>query len=101
MVLGSPGGSRILPYVVKSVVAMVDWGYDPQAAAALFNFGARNGPFEVEDVSDADQWIAALDDLGHKAVAKSMTSGLNIIVVGDGELSGGSDPRREGAAMGD
>jgi gamma-glutamyltranspeptidase / glutathione hydrolase len=101
VVLGSPGGSRIIPYVVKAIVAYVDWGYDPQAAAALFNFGSRNGPFEVEDVSDAGQWIAALDAFGHKAVAKAMTSGLNIIVLGDGRLTGGSDPRREGAAMGD
>ena len=87
--------------MVQAVVTYVDWGYDPEAAAALFNFGSRNGPFEVENVSDAGRWIAALDAFGHKAVARTMTSGLNIIVVGDGRLAGGSDPRREGVPMGD
>ena len=101
MVLGSPGGSRIIPYVVKSIVAHVDWNLDPQAAASLFNFGSRNGPFEVEAVNGADAWIAALDALGHKARAVDMTSGINMITVGDGKLEGGSDPRREGVAMGD
>ena len=101
MVLGSPGGSRIIGYVVKAIVAMVDWGYDPQAAAALFNFASRNGPFEVEDVTGADQWIAAMETFGGPAKTADMTSGLNIIAIGGGKLTGGSDPRREGAAMGD
>ena len=33
--VGSPGGSRIIGYVVQSIVAMVDWGLDPQAAVSL------------------------------------------------------------------
>lgn len=101
MILGSPGGSRIIGYVVKAIVAMVDWGYDPQAAAALFNFASRNGPFEVEDVTGADRWVAAMEAFGGPAKTADMTSGLNIIAVGGGKLAGGSDPRREGAAMGD
>jgi len=101
MILGSPGGSRIIPYVVKTIVAVIDWGMDPQAAAALFNFGARNGPFEIEAIADAGNWVAAMDAFGHKAVTKTMTSGLNVIVVGDGTLTGGTDPRREGEAMGE
>ncbi len=34
-VLGSPGGSRIILYVVKTLVALLDWGLDAQAAADL------------------------------------------------------------------
>ncbi len=101
MVLGSPGGSRIIGYVVKAIVAMADWGMDPQAAAALFNFTSRNGPFEIEDVADADQWVAAMETFGGKAKTADMTSGLNIILARDGKLLAGSDPRREGVAMGD
>ncbi|MCT8971595.1 gamma-glutamyltransferase [Microbaculum marinisediminis] len=101
MILGSPGGSRIIGYVVKAIIAMVDWGYDPQAAAALFNFASRNGPFEVEDVTGADRWVAAMEAFGGPAKTADMTSGLNIIAVGGGKLAGASDPRREGAAMGD
>ena len=36
--LGSPGGSRIILYVAKALVAMIDWRLDPQAAVALANF---------------------------------------------------------------
>jgi gamma-glutamyltranspeptidase / glutathione hydrolase len=101
MVLGSPGGSRIIPYVVKAIVGSIDWGLDPQAAAGLFNFGSRNGPFEIEDVQGTEGWAAALGDIGHEVRTDDMVSGLNIIAVEGGKLVGGSDPRREGAAMGD
>lgn len=101
MVLGSPGGSRIIPYVVKAIVARLDWGLGPQAAAAMFNFGARNGPFEIEDVPGTDGWIPALEALGQTPEKDDMTSGLNIISLRDGGIEAGSDPRREGLALGD
>ena len=34
-VLGSPGGSRIILYVVKTLVALIDWKLDAQQAASL------------------------------------------------------------------
>ena len=48
IVTGSPGGSSIINYVAKSLIAIIDWGLDPQAAIALPNFGSRNGPTELE-----------------------------------------------------
>ena len=45
---GSPGGSQIILYVVKTLVAMLDWGLDAQQAAALTNFGSQGGAFEIE-----------------------------------------------------
>ncbi len=47
-VLGSPGGSRIILYVVKAVIAMIDWRLDAQQAADLPNFGSRRDAFELE-----------------------------------------------------
>ncbi len=41
--LGSPGGSRIILYVVKTLVALIDWQLDAQAAVSLVNFGSRGG----------------------------------------------------------
>ena len=38
LVVGSPGGSRIIGYVVKSVIATLDWGLDMQAAQARDGF---------------------------------------------------------------
>ena len=47
--LGSPGGSRIILYVVKALVALIDWKLDAQAAAALMNFGSRGGAVRDRD----------------------------------------------------
>ena len=114
-VLGSPGGSRIILYVVKALVAMIDWDMDAQAAAALVNFGSRGGPFEIEyDAAMSWQallrpWLSApsllhalrMRAFGHAVMPDLMTSGLHIIAVGPKGLEGGADPRREGVALGD
>ncbi|MBZ0218441.1 MAG: gamma-glutamyltransferase, partial [Fimbriimonadaceae bacterium] len=100
-VLGSPGGSRIILYVVKSLVAMIDWGMDPEQAAAFGAFGSRNGPAEIERRADLDELAVDLARLGHEIARPSMTSGLHIIRITPDGLQGGADPRREGVAIGD
>ena len=101
MVLGSPGGSRIILYVLKALIAHIDWGLGAQGAASLAAFGSRNGPFEIE----AGPWAAgaaqAMRARGHELRVSPMTSGLHVIVSRDGGLEGGADPRREGVALGD
>lgn len=99
--LGSPGGSRIILYVAKALVAMIDWRMDPQAAAGLAAFGSRNGPLELEAGAAADRLEEPLRRFGHDVVRPVMTSGLNIVEVVPEGLRGGSDPRREGVALGD
>ncbi len=101
-VIGSPGGSRIILYVVKAVVGLIDWKLDAQAAAALANFGSRNGPFEIENGPDAVTITAEMQKFGHQVQTADMTSGLHIVArASDGTLTGGADPRREGVAKGD
>lgn len=100
-VVGSPGGSRIILYVIKSLVAMIDWGMDPAQAAAFGTFGSRNGPAEIERRADLDIFALELSVLGHDVARPSMTSGLHIIRVLQDGLQGGADPRREGIALGD
>jgi gamma-glutamyltranspeptidase / glutathione hydrolase len=100
-VLGSPGGSRIILYVAKAAVGIMDWGLDAQAAADLAGFGSRNGPLEVEAGMVDALTIAAMTKRGHQVQPVEMTSGLHIIVRRtDGTLEGGADPRREGLAKG-
>lgn len=101
LVTGSPGGSQIILYVVKSIIAVADWGLDPQQAAALPNFGSRNGPFELEQSAELPQLVSDLESLGHEVRRLAMTSGLHIIAADARGLVGGADPRREGAALGD
>ena len=116
MVTGSPGGGRIIPYVVKTLIAVLDWRLDAQAAAALTNFGSLGGPLEIEapplTIADAI-WRPALGSraigiaialapIGQRPVHAVMTSGAHIILrQPDGSLEGGADPRREGVARGD
>jgi gamma-glutamyltranspeptidase/glutathione hydrolase len=102
-VLGSPGGSRIIQYVVKSLVALIDWKLDAQATAALMNFGNRGGAFEIEIDHRSALWHALkMKPYGHRISADYLASGAHIIVRRpDKRLEGGADPRREGVAMGD
>ena len=104
--LGSPGGSQIIEYVSKSLVAMLDWQLDPQAAINLPNFGSRNGATELEAGLFSPALKQALRDKGHALSEIDMTSGIQAIVrtrdaQGKVMLSGGADPRREGEALGD
>jgi gamma-glutamyltranspeptidase / glutathione hydrolase len=102
-VLGSAGGSRIILYVVKALIALIDWRLDAQGAASLMNFGSRGGAFEVEIDHASAVWNALkVKPYGHRVSADLLTSGTHIIVMRpDGRLEGGADPRREGAARGD
>lgn len=100
-VLGSPGGSRIILYAAKTLVALIDWKLDPQLAADLANFGARNGPLEIEAGMATLLLTAQMLQRGHQVVMPEMTSGVHVITrLPNGALLGGADPRREGAARG-
>ncbi|HEX2138042.1 MAG TPA: gamma-glutamyltransferase, partial [Microvirga sp.] len=99
-VVGSPGGSLIINYVAKTLVALLDWKLDPQTAVDLPHFGSRNGPTELEQGTEAETWTAALQAKGHEVRAIAQTSGLHAVVVTPAGLVGGADSRREGVAIG-
>lgn len=99
MVIGSPGGSRIIGYVARAIIAHLDWGMDIQAAVAAPNLVNRFGPMDVEPGLPA-----ALSDglaaMGFEMNETELTSGLQGIVITPEGLEGGADPRREGIAIG-
>ena len=106
LAVGSPGGSRIIDYVAKAVIAVLDWGLDIQSAIDLPNLVARGGVVELE----ADTPLAGLEPqlraMGHEVRLRTLESGLHGIVMrrdADGRVvyEGGADPRREGVAVGD
>lgn len=100
-VVGSPGGSQIIGYVAKTLVALLDWKMDPQNAVDLGNFGSRNGPTELEKGTESEGWKAALEAKGHEVRLVEMTSGIQAIVKTPEGFVGGADGRREGVAIGD
>jgi len=101
MIAGSPGGSAIINYVVKTLVAVLDWELDSQAAIALPNFGSRNGPTELESGTSAAALEPKLRALGHETRVMEQTSGTQAIVRTKDGWIGGADPRREGTVRGD
>ncbi|MDJ0858938.1 MAG: gamma-glutamyltransferase [Dinoroseobacter sp.] len=100
LVVGSPGGSRIIPYVAKTIIAHLDWGLDPQAAVSLPHLVNRFGTYDLEEGTSAEDFSEPLSGLGFEVNVRSLTSGLHAIAIGDA-LTGGADPRREGIAMGE
>ena len=69
---GSPGGSRIIGYVLNSVTAIIDFGLDPQEAINNPAYLNRNGNTELESNKpgavieyDIDALTAALEERGH------------------------------------
>jgi gamma-glutamyltranspeptidase/glutathione hydrolase len=101
MAIGSPGGSRIIGYVAKTLIAVLDWKRDMQEAVDLPNFVNRNGPTDLEEGTPLAALKPALEALGHQVNLLSLTSGLHGITASPEGLIGGADPRREGAALGD
>jgi gamma-glutamyltranspeptidase/glutathione hydrolase len=105
LVVGSPGGTRIIGFVAQSIVGVVDWRLDAQQAVAAPHFLAEDGPVELEQGTPVAAHEAALEALGHRVSVTSMNSGLHAITIDytprGRVLMGGVDPRREGSALGD
>ncbi|QGU08005.1 Gamma-glutamyltranspeptidase precursor [Corynebacterium occultum] len=107
MSLGSPGGSLIIQFVIKTLINIIDWGMDPQQAVSAPSFGALNQPqtrLGIEHpllLEHGTELATALEVLGHQVFSSVQSSGLSVLVRGsDGMITGGADPRREGVVRG-
>lgn len=101
LVVGSPGGSRIIGYVAKTIIAHMDWGMDIQQAISLPHLVNRFGTYDMEEGTKATELEGALTDLGFKTNVRALTSGIHAIAITPDGLEGGADPRREGIAVGE
>ena len=100
LAIGSPGGSRIIPYVAKTLIAWIDWGMDVQQAIELPHLVNRFGVYDLEAGTAAESFKPALEALGYDTAIRDLNSGLHGIEIGTDGLSGGADPRREGVVSG-
>ncbi|HWF00562.1 MAG TPA: gamma-glutamyltransferase family protein [Caulobacteraceae bacterium] len=99
--IGSPGGLAIPAFVLKGIVGALDWNLTMQQAVALPNLVALGDAYVSEPEKFAPGVPQAL-------AARGMTlrtgygvedSGLHGVIVRNGRLEGGADPRREGVAL--
>jgi len=101
LALGSPGGPEIINYVALTLIAILDWGLDVQAAVDLVHISNRNGDTVVEAGPAGDTLAGELRARGHVVARRELESGLHGILRTKHGLEGGADPRREGVALGD
>ncbi|WP_318517711.1 gamma-glutamyltransferase [Photobacterium leiognathi] len=99
LTIGSPGGSQIIGYVAKTLIAYLDWGMDLQQAINLPNMNNRFGSFELEQDTAATEWAPKLEKLGYKTQIKDLNSGIQAISIAPELLTGAADPRREGKVI--
>ena len=100
MVVGSPGGPRIIQFVVKAIVNHLDFGLDAQQSISLPSFVVLNDLVELEKNQNIVQLKSALNKMGHETKVIEIVSGIGAVVVDKNKITGGADPRREGVAVG-
>jgi gamma-glutamyltranspeptidase / glutathione hydrolase len=103
LVLGSPGGSRIISTVLETITNLLDYGMGPQEAVDAPRLHHQWLPDEVA----YERWalpadtIAALGGMGYKLVEQRPWGAVELIEIANGRLYGASDSRRPaGAAVG-
>lgn len=101
LVIGSPGGSRIIQFVAEAIVRVLDYGMSLQAAIEAPHATLGRGTTDLEPPLAKTGLPAALERLGHHVRIQSQASGLyGIRFDAQGRLHAGVDPRREGEAAG-
>jgi len=99
--LGSPGGSRIINYVARTLLLMLHSDMSLQEILYQPNISNRNGHTELEEATAAEQLLFELTDMGHRVSIRELNSGVHAIRrLSDGRWESGVDPRREGMALG-
>jgi gamma-glutamyltranspeptidase/glutathione hydrolase len=101
LVIGSPGGGRIIDYVALATMAHLDWGLGIQQAVDHGNVVNMGPHTELEANTPVAEFADALTGMGHTVELGSETSGTDAIAVLKDGLHGGADSRRESAAVGD
>ena len=81
MAVGSPGGSRIIPYVAKTLLGVLEWNMDIQEAINLPNIAKNFGTMDLEIGTSAEHLKADMEQRGHKVKVRRLTSGLQGIVI--------------------
>jgi gamma-glutamyltranspeptidase/glutathione hydrolase len=98
--IGSAGGNAIIAYVAKNLIAAIDWNLPMAQALAQPNLVARGPNFQGEVTKFAPQ---VLDGLRRRGIdlkpGQGEDSGVQGVLIRNGRIDGGADPRREGVVL--
>ncbi|MBS1827041.1 MAG: gamma-glutamyltransferase [Acidobacteria bacterium] len=102
MVVGAPGGSRIITGVLQVILNVIDFGMNAQDAVDAPRFHHQWQPDKLSlERGFSPDTIELLKSRGHTVDSISSVANVEAIVVQkDGWLSGGTDPRSHGKAAG-
>ncbi|MBB5211648.1 gamma-glutamyltransferase [Microbulbifer hydrolyticus] len=100
LIVGSPGGSRIIDYTARTILYHLAKDMPIAEAIHTGNVTAIGYRVEVEPDALTEGELEKLEALGHKVVRRELNSGIHAIALKDGKLLGGADTRREGSAQG-
>jgi gamma-glutamyltranspeptidase/glutathione hydrolase len=104
MVLGSPGGPRIISTVANILMGVIDYGLDIQQAvnAPRFHHQWQPDEIDIEKTGISPDTIKLLQARGHKIKTETYWSDGECIAVDPktGELLGAPDGRNGGKAVG-
>ncbi len=100
LLIGSPGGSRIIDFVARVIAYCLEGEEGVAQAIASPNIVDMNRRLELEKGGFSEQIIEQLRAMGHEVAEVDLNSGLHGITVDKTGLTGGADPRREGIALG-
>jgi gamma-glutamyltranspeptidase/glutathione hydrolase len=98
---GSAGGPAIIAYILKTLIATLDWHMSMRDAISLPNLVVHGDSFAAENGRFTPGVVEQLNARGmNLEPGQYEESGLQgIQVLPDGSLDGGADPRREGVVL--
>ena len=103
MVVGTPGGSTIITSVFQTILNVLEHDMSMQAAVSAKRIHSQWLPDEIRYEKDAlsEKVLKRLQKMGHKTTETNSMGRVDaILVLPNGKLEGGADPRGDDSAIG-